>query len=131
MPFSASRLDEIGRPAWIAITILSFWLWWPLGLAVLAFCAFGRRRMRGMERGKWCFPDMMGRHAKGFSYAPPSGNRAFDEYRADTLRRLEDEQKEFVEYLDRLRQARDKQEFDQFMADRRQRPARTDDSSQN
>ena len=130
MGFSASRFDEIGRPAWIAVTVLSFWLWWPLGLAILAYCAFGRRRWRGMERGRWRFPDSFGRHASAFSYAPPSGNRAFDEYRAETLRRLEDEQKEFVEYLDRLRQARDKQEFDQFMADRRQRPARTDDASQ-
>ena len=83
-----------------------------------------------MERGRWRFPDAFGRHAGGFSYAAPSGNRAFDEYRAETLRRLEDEQKEFVDYLDRLRQARDKQEFDQFMSDRRQRPARTDDSAQ-
>ena len=130
MAFSASRLDEVGRPAWIAITVLSFWLWWPLGLAVLAYCAFGRRRLRGMERGRWRFPDAFGRHASSFSYAAPSGNRAFDEYRSETLRRLEDEQKEFVDYLDRLRQARDKQEFDQFMADRRQRPARTDDASQ-
>ena len=129
MGFSASRLDEIGRPAWIAIVIVSFWLWWPLGLAVLAYCAFGRRRFRQMDRGGWRFPDSMGRRARGFSYAPPSGNRAFDEYRSETLRRLEDEQKEFVEYLDRLRQARDKQEFDQFMADRRQRPVPTDDSS--
>ena len=45
----------------------------------------------------------------------------FDEYRAETLRRLEEEQREFVEYLDRLRQAKDKAEFDQFMADRRRR----------
>ena len=32
-----------------------------------------------------------------------SGNHAFDEYRADTLRRLEDEQKEFGAFLERLR----------------------------
>ena len=127
MAFTASRLDEIGRPAWIAITVLSFWFWWPVGLLVLAYCAFGRRRLRGMERGSWRFPDSFGRATRGFSYAPPSGNRAFDEYRSETLRRLEDEQKEFVEYLDRLRQARDKQEFDEFMADRRQPPARSDD----
>jgi hypothetical protein len=135
MAFTASRLDEIGRPAWIAITVVTFWLWWPVGLAVLAYLAFGRRRFRGAGfrgtgGGQWRFPDMMGRCASGFSYAPPSGNRAFDEYRSETLRRLEDEQKEFVEYLDRLRQARDKQEFDQFMADRRQRPARTEDFNQ-
>jgi len=50
-----------------------------------------------------------------------SGNAAFDEYRAETIKRLEDEQKEFVEYLEKLRQAKDKSEFDQFMADRRGR----------
>ena len=53
--------------------------------------------------------------------ARSSGNAAFDEYRAETIKRLEDEQKEFVEYLEKLRQAKDKQEFDQFMADRRGR----------
>jgi hypothetical protein len=43
---------------------------------------------------------------------------AFDEYRAETLRRLEEEQGEFQEFLDRLRKAKDKAEFDQFMAER-------------
>jgi hypothetical protein len=51
-----------------------------------------------------------------------SGNRAFDEYRTETLRRLEEEQKEFGDFLDRLRFARDKSEFDQFMTERRSRP---------
>jgi hypothetical protein len=50
-----------------------------------------------------------------------SGNSAFDEYREETLRRLEEEQKEFRDFLDRLRQAKDKAEFDQFMAERRRR----------
>ncbi len=54
--------------------------------------------------------------------APPSGNRAFDEYRTETLRRLEDEQKEFATFLDRLRFARDKAEFDAFMDERRRTP---------
>jgi Protein of unknown function (DUF2852) len=52
----------------------------------------------------------------------PSGNLAFDAYRAETLRRLEEEQGEFKSFLDRLREAKDKAEFDQFMADRRNRP---------
>ena len=47
-----------------------------------------------------------------------SGNRAFDEYRAETLRRLEEEHHAFQEYLDRLRMAKDRAEFDQFMAER-------------
>jgi hypothetical protein len=40
----------------------------------------------------------------------------------ETLRRLEEEQKEFRDFLERLRHAKDKAEFDQFMADRRSRP---------
>jgi hypothetical protein len=52
-----------------------------------------------------------------------SGNRAFDEYRTETLRRLEEEQREFRDFLQRLRMAKDKSEFDQFMAERRNRPA--------
>jgi hypothetical protein len=61
--------------------------------------------------------------APGTWWQPSSGNRAFDEYRAETLRRLEDEQREFRDFLDRLRMAKDKAEFDQFMAERRNRPA--------
>jgi hypothetical protein len=52
-----------------------------------------------------------------------SGNRAFDEYREQTITRLEEEEREFRAFLDRLRKAKDKQEFDQFMADRRADPS--------
>ena len=55
-----------------------------------------------------------------------SGNRAFDDYRSETLKRLEDEQREFKEFLSRLRYAKDRAEFDQFMAARRQRPLEPD-----
>ena len=51
-----------------------------------------------------------------------SGNQAFDEYRAETLRRLEEEHRAFQEYLDRLRMAKDRAEFEQFMAERGARP---------
>jgi hypothetical protein len=124
---AASRaLDDIGRPARIILTIAAFWFWWPIGLTVLAVMAFSRREARRGGWGQWQFPKTgFGACGRNFSYTAPSGNRAFDEYRAETIRRLEDEQKEFVEYLERLRQARDKAEFDQFMAER-QRPARTD-----
>ena len=47
-----------------------------------------------------------------------SGNAAFDAYKAETLRRLEDEQTNFEAFLARLRDAKDKAEFDQFMDDR-------------
>ncbi|MGH6674810.1 MAG: DUF2852 domain-containing protein [Xanthobacteraceae bacterium] len=51
-----------------------------------------------------------------------SGNRAFDDYRSETLRRLEEEQREFKEFLERLRFAKDRAEFDEFMSERRNRP---------
>jgi hypothetical protein len=52
-----------------------------------------------------------------------TGNRAFDEYREETLRRLEEEANEFQAFLKRLRHAKDKAEFDQFMAERRAAPS--------
>jgi Protein of unknown function (DUF2852) len=58
--------------------------------------------------------------------SPSSGNRAFDEYRSETLKRLEEEQREFKDFLARLRFAKDRAEFDQFMAERRQRPFGSD-----
>jgi hypothetical protein len=38
-----------------------------------------------------------------WSPSQPSGNRAFDEYREETFRRLEEEQRELYEFLGRLR----------------------------
>lgn len=60
-----------------------------------------------------------GRHWHGHGYdMPSSGNSAFDAYKADTLKRLEEEQEAFSAFLQRLRDAKDKQEFDAFMDDR-------------
>jgi hypothetical protein len=119
-----ARIDEFGRPAWIAVAVLGFCVWWPLGLATLAF-ALGSGRMAGgtgsgfgrwynTEAGKGC-----GWRARRRSEEPAGGNRAFAEYREETLRRLEEEERAFREFLDRLRLAKDKAEFDQFMAERR------------
>ena len=130
------KLDELGRPAWLGLMVVSFILFWPLGLAVLAFLLWSGRMGHGWGRGWGCsangersrwqqrFADKWERRGGdawrgGF---PPSGNRAFDEYREATLKRLEDEQREFREFLERLRLAKDRAEFDQFMADRKNRP---------
>ena len=114
-----AKLDEFGKPAWIAVTVLAFCVWWPLGFATLAF-AIGSGRMMCGRRGRfgtWHNVDGgWGRRRGGRA----DGNRAFAEYRAETLRRLEEEEREFRDFLDRLRMARDKAEFDQFMAERRQ-----------
>ena len=128
-------LDDIGRPAWIGLMVISFILFWPIGLVVLGYL-IGSGRMTCWTQGaspRWQrrmerMQERMGRLQAAAerwgcgsapSYRSPTGNRAFDEYRAETLRRLEDEQREFMEFLDRLRHAKDKAEFDQFMAERR------------
>ena len=141
VPITA-KLDEFGKPAWIALIVLGFMVWWPVGLSVLAFTIWSGRMACGhrvgpyghwenkIERMQRKMDWMRARMSGGpWNYGPSSGNRAFDDYRAETLRRLEEEQREFREFLDRLRFAKDKTEFDQFMAERRNRP--TPDAPQN
>jgi hypothetical protein len=126
-----ATLDDYGRPAWIAVMVLGFILFWPIGLAILAYLLWSGRMGCGRhgEMSRWQQRmsdkwdrnvERWGREMRGFQ---SSGNRAFDEYREETLTRLEEEQREFRAFLDRLRKAKDKEEFDQFMADRRSRPA--------
>lgn len=131
-----SKLDDFGRPAWIALMVLSFIVFWPLGLAMLAFLLWSGRMGHGWGcRGfdsrwqqrmadKWEHferrRERFGHGGRGFA---SSGNRAFDEYREETLKRLEEEQREFREFLERLRLAKDRSEFDQFMTERRNKPA--------
>ncbi|HEX9647646.1 MAG TPA: DUF2852 domain-containing protein [Alphaproteobacteria bacterium] len=129
------RLDDYGKPAWIAVMILGFIIFWPLGLLILAYLIWSRRMgcWKHGAPGRWHYAD--GDHRRrdrerwrgGRGRAPSTGNRAFDEYREETLRRLEDEQGEFEQFLERLRHAKDKMEFDQFMDERRRRPPAGDD----
>src|SRR6202790_968005 len=128
-PDRPHMLDSPWHPGWIAVTILGFIIWWPIGLALLFF-TLGSRKMgcwshqdrwaNKMERMQYKMERMRGHmERRGFGFGPQSsGNRAFDEYRSETLRRLEEEQVEFRDFLDRLRHAKDKSEFDQFMAER-------------
>ena len=131
----ASYRPVFWHPAWIVLMVLGFVFWWPVGLAILAFGLLRRMSCRSghgydhwqakydhwqekMERVR----AKMERFGHGGWGGPSSGNRAFDEYRSETLQRLEEEQREFREFLQRLRMAKDKSEFDQFMAERRDRP---------
>ena len=120
----AARLNELPTLLWIALAMLGLVVWWPLGLVVLAYilwsgrmgcCGFGFGRWNDRARHEGQAQDWLGR-------PQTSGNRAFDDYRAETLRRLEEEHRAFQEYLDRLRMAKDRAEFDQFMAERGARP---------
>jgi hypothetical protein len=62
--------------------------------------------------------------AKNGDHARTNVSPAFDEYRTETLRRLEREQGEFQQFVEHLRMAKDKAEFDQFIAERRAPPPR-------
>jgi hypothetical protein len=113
-------LDQRGKGAWIAAMVLGFILFWPIGLALLAYMIWSKRMFKsacGSRRHS---------HARSAMHAMrASGNSAFDAYKADTLRRLEEEQHAFEAFLERLRDAKDKAEFDQFMEDRARRAAET------
>jgi hypothetical protein len=137
-----NRMDLMGKPVLIAMMIGGFILFWPIGLAILAYLIWSGRMACGDDRNwagrreAWMadkqarFETKMARWqeklgmaggggAKTGSRFAPTGNRAFDEYREDMLRRLEQEASEFEGFLERLRMARDKAEFDQYMAERR------------
>ncbi len=100
-------LDEHGRIAWLAVMIVGFIVAWPIGLAILFYMIWSKRMTRSFFACK-----------SSTRFGRGSGNSAFDAYKAETLKRLEDEQKAFRKFLDRLREAKDKAEFEQFLAER-------------
>ncbi len=146
------KLDDIPRPAWIALVVLGFIVFWPIGLALLIYLKWsGRMFCSHYGYGRWQTPDGHSYEWRGkdwraareewrakreewrawkrrqrWGHHYSSGNVAFDEYREETLRKLDEEQREFREYLDKLRSAKDRAEFDQFMAERRNRPPTTE-----
>jgi hypothetical protein len=123
-------LDDHGKGAWIAVMVLGFIAFWPVGLAILAYMIWSKRMCnRSSSCGSW------GRHSHHHQSREdweamketwrsmgqtmrPTGNAAFDTYKAETIKRLQDEQEAFESFLQRLRQAKDKSEFDAFMDER-------------
>ena len=110
--FSACEnwMDRRGKGAWIAAMILGFIFFWPLGLALLFYMIWSDRMF---SKSHSC-----SRSKSFYRRDASSGNAAFDAYKADTLRRLEEEQQQFEAFMNRLRAAKDQSEFDEFMKDR-------------
>lgn len=124
------------RPGWTPLTIglmvLGFIVFWPLGFAMLAYILWGDRlhRMAGdasesFRANGW---NCAGRSPMRSAPLSATGNVAFDEYRKREIERIEAERRkldemraEFDGYLAELRRAKDKEEFDRFMADRDRR----------
>lgn len=123
-------------PATIALMVLGFVVFWPLGLAMLAYILFGER-LRNFKRdanqaADGMFAGCRGTHNRYRSHYP-SGNVAFDDWRKAELDRLDEERRkldemraEFDTYVRELRRAKDQEEFDRFMRDRANR--RKDDN---
>ncbi len=128
------------RPAWtpltIALMVLGFVVFWPLGLAMLAYIIWGDR-LDGFKRDVNKATDEMFagcRRKTRHSYAR-TGNVAFDDWREAELERLAEERRkldearaEFEEYVRELRRAKDQEEFDRFMNKRRTARDRSADS---
>ena len=113
---SVAWLDERGKKAWIAATIVSFFIFWPLGLVFLAYMIWSKRMFSRSDCGHRS--EHRSRHMAFARASSSSGNSAFDSYKAEMLRRLETEQTAFETFMQRLRDAKDKSEFDAFMEDR-------------
>ena len=120
-------IDQYGKPGWFATAILAFFVFPPLALAVLAYMIWGKQ-MFSRSCGRHRDHDHSWGH-RVLRAGLPTGNRAFDSYKAEALRRLEEEQEAFEAFLQRLRNSKDKSEFDAFMEDRARATA-TQDSAE-
>ena len=134
------------RKSWsiweVGLIIGAFIIFWPLGLIALIWklakgelwsgssqgvapwSRFKGQGFTGQDIKRWAFRD---------EFSPSSGNSAFDAYRAQELERLEQErrklaqeQRAFGEFLNRLKKAKDQDEFDRFMSERWQAPPATE-----
>lgn len=115
-------------PATVALMVLGFVVFWPLGLAMLAYILFGEKFQSFKREANrkadtafaWC-------RTNNYSASPSTGNVAFDDWRKAELERLDEERRrldemraEFDNYARELRRAKDQEEFDRFMRDRQQ-----------
>ncbi|WP_185984047.1 DUF2852 domain-containing protein [Aureimonas mangrovi] len=129
------------RPAWtpgtIALMVLGFIVYWPLGLAVLAYILWGDRLetfRRDVSRSTDRVMSGLRRSGANMPFgAERTGNVAFDDWRDAELARLDEERRrlaeasaEFAAYARELRRAKDKEEFDRFMAERSRRTSVVD-----
>ena len=135
-------------PFEIVAMILGFIVFWPIGLAILGYkfwqSRYGGPDLQTLANEKWQDARTMMNSNSAWSswgcggaakranrfYASTSGNAAFDEWRTAELVRLDEErrkldeaQRDFAEYVDAIRRAKDREEFERFMAERRSRPA--------
>jgi hypothetical protein len=127
---SRSRGSRRWKTWEILAIVFGFIIYWPVGLALLIW-----KLWRLKEDPTWdisrAFDDLRGSFNRsgfggnGFG-SGASGNSAFDEYKRETLDRLEaerrklaEEEREFSNFMEELRRTRDRESFDRFMQQRR------------
>ena len=132
------------RPAWtpvtIAMMIIGFMIFWPLGLAMIAYIIWGDRLdkfktdVNSATEKASC---MFSKRDHSFRSHSRTGNVAFDDWREAELKRLHEERMkldamraEFDDYARELRRAKDEAEFNGFMAERAKRTDVEDDASE-
>jgi Protein of unknown function (DUF2852) len=147
-PWSCASAGSRWTPVELIAMVLGFMIFWPFGLAILGYKYWQRKaggpdlqtvatgayqRARSAVNGfqasrqggrPWTGPTW----AHGFTTT--SGNAAFDAWKSAELarleeerRRLEDAHREFADWLDNVRKAKDREEFDRFMSERRGKAA--------
>lgn len=118
-PFVVQILTILGYTGFaIPVSIVAMSEFGVLGLALAAFLAWNWISVANFGRQPSVneIVEKLRPHVNETSGA--TGNTSFDNYKAELLVRLEEEQSNFENFLTRLRDAKDKTEFDTFMADR-------------
>lgn len=118
----------------IAAIVVAFIWFWPLAIAYIAWKLLGypvpNEFRTFVERnftrlGEFSFRNSA-HDAPSQPASGPTGNAHFDDYRRAEIerleaerRRLDDEVREFGEYVEELKRAKDREEFDAYMRKRR------------
>ncbi|MGR3513730.1 MAG: DUF2852 domain-containing protein [Paracoccaceae bacterium] len=121
-PLVVQILAIIGFTAFaIPVSIIAMDQFGIIGLALAAFLAYQWTRLAGMGSDAQLKAAVKLLKPQIDDSPTTSGNASFDAYRNELLDRLEQEQNSFEGFLDRLRDAKDKSEFDRFLQDREKR----------
>ncbi|MEL7026208.1 MAG: DUF2852 domain-containing protein [Pseudomonadota bacterium] len=130
-PFVIQVLAIIGYTGFaIPVSIIAMDQFGVLGLALAAFIAWNWTNVATLG-GQPSVNEIVDRLKPALGEGnsdTTTGNASFDAYRKEMMDRLEEEQVKFEGFLTRLRDAKDKTEFDTFMADRERIARQTADS---
>jgi hypothetical protein len=95
---------------------LGFIMFYPVRLFNLLYIITVGDMVQAFNRGKEWISGMFNRAP---TLTSTSGNAAFDFYREETLRRLQEEQNAFGDFMERLKRACYQEKFERFMNERR------------